>query len=269
MKLISLNTYGGHCFDELMRFVVTQAETTDVFCFQEVQNSSKGAFISNGVRTNLFQELSQVLSDFQGFFTVSQQNYDQTAVRVEGTDTGVATFVRNSLRVKNCGDFFIYGSFNSFVYGDYNTFPHNLQYVQLEAGEELLTICNVHGTSRPQSKLDSPERLEQSQKILAFVDQQPGQKVIVGDFNLLPDTKSIRLFEEKGFRNLIKEYRITTTRGTMMRKLFPQYEHGPYGWQEFADYAFVSAGITPTRFTVPDVPISDHLPMILECVIGV
>jgi exonuclease III len=108
MKLISLNTYGGHCFDELMRFVVTQAETTDVFCFQEVQNSSKGAFISNGVRADLFQELSQALSDFQGFFAVSQQNYDQTAVRVEGTDTGVATFVRNSLQVKNSGDFFIY-----------------------------------------------------------------------------------------------------------------------------------------------------------------
>ena len=49
-----------------------------------------------------------------------------------------------------------------------------------------------------------------------------------------------------------------------MRSLFPEYEHGPYGFQEFADYAFVSPEIVVTSFEVPDLPISDHLPMMLE-----
>ena len=49
-----------------------------------------------------------------------------------------------------------------------------------------------------------------------------------------------------------------------MHKLWPQYEHGKYGFQEFADYAFVSPGIRVVDFVVPDLPVSDHLPLILS-----
>lgn len=36
--------------------------------------------------------------------------------------------------------------------------------------------------------------------------------IIVGDFNLMPDTKSISMIEEAGFDNLIAQYAIQTTR---------------------------------------------------------
>lgn len=61
----------------------------------------------------------------------------------------------------------------------------------------------------------------------------------------------------------MKEFEVKTTRGSMMRKLFSQYAHSKYGFQEFADYTFVSPGVTVQSFEVPDEPISDHLPMIL------
>ena len=86
---------------------------------------------------------------------------------------------------------------------------------------------------------------------------------MMGDLNLLPQTESVALFERAGYRNLITEYNIKTTRGTLMRKLYPQFEHGPYGFQEFADYTFMSSDLEVQSFEVPDVPISDHLPMIL------
>lgn len=264
MKLVSLNVYGGICFAPLIEFIQSQAVDTDVFCFQEMQSTSGEGFVSNGARANLFQEVTKVLPDFQGSFAVSQQHYDQTALIEEEMDSGLATFVRKGIDIEEAGDFFIYGSLSSFVVDDYTTFPHNVQYTQLNISGKPLTIYNLHGTSRPSSKLDSPERLEQFQKVVDFMKSRSEEVIIMGDFNLMPNTQSIKLFEEIGLRNLVKEYDIKTTRGTMMRTLFPHYEHGPFGWQEFADYTFISPGIVPVSFTVPDVSVSDHLPMILE-----
>ncbi len=72
------------------------------------------------------------------------------------------------------------------------------------------------------------------------------------------------MIEQSGFSNLIKQFSIPTTRGSLNKKIHPEYEKQEYGWQEFADYAFISPEIIPLHFSVPDAPISDHLPMILE-----
>ena len=59
-------------------------------------------------------------------------------------------------------------------------------------------------------------------------------------------------------RNLIIEKNIPRTRS----KLSPFW--GKSDFQKFADYTFVSKNIVVKDFSVPDVEISDHLPMILE-----
>ncbi len=78
--------------------------------------------------------------------------------------------------------------------------------------------------------------------------------VLLGDFNLTPDTISLQMFEkELGCRDLIKEYGITSTR----THLYPKEN-------KFADYAFVSRGVSLKKFEVmPDV-ISDHSPLLVE-----
>ena len=55
--------------------------------------------------------------------------------------------------------------------------------------------------------------------------------------------------------NLIKKYNIKTTR----HKLYPGFENN-----KFADFVFVSKGIKIKNFQVPNIAVSDHLPMILE-----
>jgi endonuclease/exonuclease/phosphatase family metal-dependent hydrolase len=87
--------------------------------------------------------------------------------------------------------------------------------------------------------------------------------MVMGDFNLLPETESVRKIERAGYRNLISEFAITTTRGSLVKKMHPEYGVGPFGFQEYADYAFVTPGIRVGSFEVPDVPVSDHLPLIL------
>ncbi len=266
MKLISLNAFGGTIFEPLMKFVEEQAATTDVFCFQEIMSSETSIHLQTerGMRKNLLQELRHRLSDFQVFFAPTQENMDMTPEPGEQTFWGIATFVKNRQTINHTEDFFICNGYNTYKPKDYATLGSKALAITLTMGETSLTICNLHGTSEPGNKLDSSERLKQSEKILDFLQKQHGEKIVTGDFNLFPETQSIKMFEKAGFRNLIKDYSIQTTRGSLMRQLFPHYGLHPGGFHEFADYTFISPGIKIKSFEVPDLPISDHLPMIME-----
>lgn len=159
--------------------------------------------------------------------------------------------------VKSSGDFFVFGQRNSLSKGNLITLPRNIQYVNLKVGNKKLIVCNVHGIWAPRSKADTPSRMEQSKKIREFLSTQEGEKIACGDFNLDIDTESIKILEED-LKNLIKEFHIEKTRS----RLSPFF--GKPDFQRFADYTFVSPGINVLEFQVPDVQISDHLPMILE-----
>lgn len=87
-----------------------------------------------------------------------------------------------------------------------------------------------------------------------------GIKIVGGDFNLFPETKSIKMWEEIGYRNLIKEYGIKTTRNEYAWRNYPNNKH------YFSDYVFVDPSVKVTNFDVPEMTISDHLPMIVEIV---
>ena len=57
MKVISLNTYIGHVFEPLMKFIEEQAPSTDIFCFQEMMSSED---------THLAHELTGLISNRGG-----------------------------------------------------------------------------------------------------------------------------------------------------------------------------------------------------------
>ena len=264
MKLISLNTYAGYVFKPLMDFIKLHANDTDIFCFQEVLNTNADITTSHGMRANLMFELSTCLPNFHGFFALAQANYDHTSLTKNNIDSGMALFIKRDHQIQSHGDFFIHGTLNSFDGHNYYTMPMNAGFAQIIIDKHVLNVINVHGTAWTFDKLDTPERLQQSQMILNFVQKHPGSTIIAGDFNLFPDTESITMIERHGFRNMIKQYSISTTRGSMNKLIHPDYGRQEYGWQEFADYVFISPEITPIQFNVPDLPISDHLSIILE-----
>lgn len=119
-------------------------------------------------------------------------------------------------------------------------------------------IVNVHGIAQPGHKLDTDIRLRQSEEILNTLQDAKGLKIVGGDFNLLPETESIRMFEQAGYKNLITEYGIETTRNHLA------WDKHPGDPQMFADYIFVSPDVRVLAFTVPNVEVSDHLPLILQ-----
>ncbi len=66
------------------------------------------------------------------------------------------------------------------------------------------------------------------------------------------------MLEEEGYQNLIKDYQIKSTRNRLSWELWPEDK------QHFADYVFASPEINVVEFSVPDIEVSDHLPMIVS-----
>ena len=253
MKLISLNIWGGKVYEPLMSFIGREAETTDIFCFQEVFHTTTEKTEFNGYRLNMFSELTSKLSEFNAFLAPAQDKFmlPQNFVDFD-LSFGLAIFVRKNLKA-SVDNMFVYGKRNSMVQGQPETFPRNIQHISLKASGKVLTVFNYHGLWKLGNKSDTPERLAVSEVIKTHMDSHKGGKIICGDFNLLPDTKSVAILEVN-MLNLIKKFGIQSTRSRLYTK----------DSLKFADYMIASKGIKIKSFEVPNITVSDHLPMVLE-----
>lgn len=256
MKLISLNLWGGKAYDPLLRFVRTHSKDTDIFCFQEALKSSSRKFLAHGAHANILGELTALLSDFTPYFAPTQDGFDLIDLVDFEISLGQATFLRKTLVAESEGTLFVYRNRNEAE--NPKTIPANFHYIQVLSGGKKYTIINIHGITYPGTKLDTPERLEQSRRLIDFLSKEAGPKILCGDFNLLPNTESIRMLENAEMENLIKTRRIPSTRSA----LSPFY--GKNDFQKFADYIFVSRDVCVKDFRVFDVKISDHLPLYLK-----
>lgn len=129
-------------------------------------------------------------------------------------------------------------------------------YTHLMVGTKPVHLVNMHGYPWP-GKLDTPSRIEQSKAFLEPLQNTKGVRVVGGDLNVLPQTKSVEIFTDRGYQNLIHTHNIETTRNHFAWDLHPTKLY-------YSDYVFVNDNTAVTSFTVPDMEISDHLPMILE-----
>lgn len=255
MRIISLNTWGGRAGKErLLSFFKAHADTTNIFCLQEIWSAAYkhlDGHLAGGVAikheqvmTHGLQELSAVLPNHTPFFRPHfMDNY------------GLLMFVSKNLPVLEEGEVFVYKEKGHVPEGDVGYHARNIQYVTVAAVTGPITVINFHGlwNGAGKGKKDSPERLEQSEKILDFMRGLKNPFVFCGDFNLLPDTESIRKFEDAGLRNLIREFGVTSTRTSFYTKP-----------QRFADYAFLSKNVNLKDFKVLPDEVSDHAPLLIE-----
>lgn len=128
-----------------------------------------------------------------------------------------------------------------------------LQVVELNVDDKELQVLNLHGIWT-EDKMGDKRTLEECKYVIGAAKRKRIPTIITGDFNLLPETESIRLMN-KEFRNLIEEYEIKTTR--------PSFKDEIDEGRNVVDYIFVSGGVKVVDFKVIDSDISDHLPMLL------
>lgn len=258
MKLISLNTWGGKALEPLLNFIAENEKDTDVLCFQEITFNTAGEKEISGYRANLLNDLTKTLPEFNYYYTPWLRGFDPKGKDVDyDLQEGIAIFIKKEYQlVENDENLLINKKFPR-VKKDFSNMPSILQRVTIDFKGQALHIFTTHGVSFPGSKLDTPDRIKQSEGIIEIMDKFEGPKILCGDFNLMPDTESINMLGDVS-RNLIKEFNIQNTRS----RLNPYFNKPDR--QFFADYTFVSEDIKVKSFAVPDIAISDHLPMILE-----
>lgn len=240
MKLISLNIWGGHIYEPLLQFIKLHQDI-DIFCFQEVYNNAQHK-ISTENREHcltIFSEIQHLLPNHQGFFRP-----------VVGKIYGIGMFIKNNIAVLNEDEIIIHD--NPHYAGSGPTHSRNLQWAECCINECRYFILNVHGLWNGYGKNDSPARIAQSQVIREFIDTIKRPIILCGDFNLKPETESIKILE-MGLDNLIKAHDIQSTR-----------THYYLKEEKFADYIFTSPEIAIKSFRVLNDAVSDHAPLFLD-----
>jgi endonuclease/exonuclease/phosphatase family metal-dependent hydrolase len=265
LTLLYLNVAGGQWFEELKAYLQSLAEHIDVFCFQEVLdtptdkqwNQERGGRF-HGQRTDLLNQLQIILPKHQPFFvwcsrltTVDFPLYLGNAIFV---NTG-----RVIHSVVETGDKMVYRERDSMKGSNLETIPRNVQYVVLELrGGKKLAVFNWHGLWETSGKTDTPRRVKQFCALEHFVRGFPDPKVLGGDGNTFPGSKSSRILTNAGWRSLVSEYAVKSTRSST-------YLRGDQNGYH-ADDIFVH-GVNILQFELPEVAVSDHLPLVLKCTV--
>lgn len=257
MKLLSLNIWGGQVYDPLIKFLEQKRDQIDIFCFQEVFKSKEN-IISNGSRMNIYYDLEKILKDYNAYYSSTFEGRDLKQKVEFEVCFGSAIFIKKNIRIVKEGSIFIHRAYNEKIelfsksYGKYIDFPRTMQYLILEKNKSKTLVVNIHGYWNPDTKSDTPQSWDQMNKIIKFLNSNKYEKIFCGDFNLNPNTKSMKLLE-KDMVNLIKKNNIKSTRSNHHERK-----------DKFADYILVSKKVNVINFKVLQEHVSDHLPLFLE-----
>ncbi len=249
LKIISLNTWGGRAGKEKLLSFFKDHQDIDVFCLQEMWDGGEhtaGHIAAGrdmkGVDFHLVPHVSNLLTQHTVHFYPYYFNF-----------FGVALIFRKTFCLIDSGSTYIYREEGYVSPTDIADHARVLHYITLETDQGLMTVLNLHGAWQPGGKTDTPERLDQSQRIVDFTNRFSHPLILAGDFNLTLNTRSVQLIEEAGWENLIRTHGITSTRTSHYDKP-----------EKFADYVFVKNGVNVQEFRVLPEQISDHAPLFLS-----
>lgn len=278
LRILFLNTWSGDCWEELEWFYRT--ERFDILCLTEVHHYPGGGapFIrpkDPGARRNpicscQFDIVKTILPGHDGYYAPAGVNMLHDLERTHlPIRYGNAMFIKNDLVVSAVKSGMAFGRFNQTNTG--KAASCSIQGVIVVYNNTPYIVVHFHGLWTGNGKGDTPERFEQSKNANAFLGELRLQcqreigvkpKIILGgDFNLNSATKALEMmrtclaFEGRGV-NLNQRFGITDTRTSHYRKT-----------EREADFVLISGNVKVHSFTAPAEPeVSDHRPLILECV---
>ncbi len=242
MKLITLNLWGGRLRNPLLKFIHNQKHI-DIFCLQEVyHNAQRNHQVTERERElslNIFSDLQKLLPEHYAIFKPAVENV-----------YGIAMLLKKNIEILSEGEINIHQKNHQPGIGENHS--RNLQWVECEVENRIYSILNIHGLWNGRGKTDTTDRIEQSHRIRQFMDAINTPKILCGDFNLRPNTQSMRILE-RNMKNLITLYNIRSTRTDYYKKE-----------EKFADYILTSPEIQINEFLVMNDEVSDHAPLYLD-----
>jgi endonuclease/exonuclease/phosphatase family metal-dependent hydrolase len=171
----------------------------------------------------------------------------------------VAMFVRHGLTVREYGARTILWPDDIQESGSFIISPRKMQYAVVGTGNgPSLTVANYHGMWRSTGKRDTPERIEEMKTLAAEMKTLGRPLVLMGDFNLDPDTRAIAGLMRSA---KLRTYMPAIEGGTRT----PLFRHwGDSAYSSFADFAFWTKDLVDTQLTILADVASDHAPLLVH-----
>ena len=262
MKLLSLNVALFEANNsKLTQFL--QEQGADIVCLQEVVREIEESVLNEYItKTPIDKSTSNLKYSFYGPNSV-MDNFEQKGFHGKedfhfdlGGLAEIGNYVRSKYKIVKAQNIFVE---NHFTYTtDFSNWPdvdfRAVLVADLDINGKPLRILNYHGIWT-RGKLGNEKTLAACRKINTLALEAKGEVIICGDFNLFPDTPSMKVFEDN-FISLGDKFNIKTTR--------PASNELNGSARNVVDYIWVSKGINAKNFEVIDCDVSDHLPLILE-----
>lgn len=248
IKILTLNIWEGELLDNVVNFI--RKENPDIVLFQEVSNGMNDQNHKSRSLDILRKEINLSHYAFEPLFL---------DVRSSGKiPQGNAIFSR--FPIENQKAIFFDIPFGEFSLEDSkkdvgkNQFiPMGMLKVNVNVGGKNINTYSLHGIWGFDGE-DSLRRLEMGRIIVDEIKDKENV-ILAGDFNLKPNTKTIKNIE-KYLHNVFDEELISTF--NMKHKELKGYATAA------VDMIFVSKHFRIASHYVPNVDVSDHKPLICE-----
>ena len=262
---MSLNGWGGKLYDQLLPYLTHHSP--EILCLQEVIHSPatdrewlmyRDRDHTLPQRANFFQDVASALPDHVAIFCPAAQGVLWDENTQVPSQWGLATFIRKSLPVIAQIQDFVHKTYSPNGYGDHPR-PRNAHAVRVFDYKKNRPVCvaHMHGLRDPRGKTDTPERAEQARKFVSIATrlvERNDPLIVCGDFNVEPESETLRLLSEAGLTDLV------TTRTNKGTRTSHYKKPGRY-----ADYMLVNTHVDVLDFNVVFEPeVSDHCPLVLE-----
>jgi len=262
MKLISLNIALFEANNTPLKQILKH-QKPDFVCLQEVtralESTVKGDYISKEVVDTATPKLSyfffgpnSVMGDFK------QKNFHGKELYCFefGGLFEFGNYTKSKYKMVKAQNVFVQNCFT--FTADSSKWPDEDYRAVLVTDHivdgKKLRVLNYHGIWT-RNKLGNEKSVSANKIINDLALQAEGEVIICGDFNLFPDTESMKVFD-KNFTSLVDIHDIKTTRPTSNELHSSK--------RNVVDYILVSKGITINSFEVLDTDVSDHLPLVLN-----
>ena len=264
MKIMCLNAWGGKLYDKLLPYLTHNSP--DILCLQEVVHSpatdKEWLIYRDGEhvlpqRANFFQDVAFALPNHVAAFCPAAQGilWDEN-IQVP-SQWGLATFIRKSLPVIAQLQDFVHKTYSAHGYGEHPR-PRNAHAIRVFDYEKNRSICvaHMHGLRDPRGKMDTPERAEQARRFVSIATrllERDDPLIACGDFNVEPDSETLKILAEAGLTDLVTTRSQKGTRSSFYTK------PGRY-----ADYMLVNRHVNVLDFKVVFEPeVTDHCLLVL------
>ena len=256
MKLLDLNI-GIKLDNNKLVLEFIKKENADICTFQEAMNAVDDSCFDMFKSKNYIEKLNEYkYSSFAPLFIADCITKNNIVVRSFGGKAEQGSLIISKHRIKEHYNEFYYNNYKyeyDATYFKEEDWCRSIQNVILEVDGKEIQIINVHGIWN-KDKMGDERTIKQSEFILSRI-RNDIPVIIVGDFNLLPKTDSIKLLNNK-LINLIEKYNIKSTR--------PKFDDGLDTGNMVCDYIFVNDKVIVNNLKVVNSNISDHLPLLLN-----